>query len=154
MKDKLYRNSGKLRKLLNVGIIIEIITFIGLCFNMSRLSSLFWIGAGFVIVGSMFYIDYFSSEGKTWFRGLDAERAKNITRKSSETIFFIAIICVFIFCSPFITEFVIKDFSVKLSVMAVILVVSIIEFILIKYVVKKTQEQMDEIIATREANIK
>ena len=98
--------------------------------------------------------DYFSSEGKTWYRGLDAEREKSITRKSSETIFFIAIICVFIFCSPFIAEFVIKDFSLKLSVMAIVLGVSIIEFILIKYVVKKTQEQMDELIANREANIK
>ena len=150
----MYRNSGKLRKLLVVGLIIEIIAFVGLYFNINQFRFFFWIGAGFTSLGSIFYIDYFASEGKTWFKGLDAKRAKNITRKSSETIFFIAIICFFIFCSPFIVENFIKDFSVKPSVMAIILVVSIIEFILIKYVVKKTQEQMDEIIALRESNTK
>lgn len=76
MKDKLYRNSGKLKKLLNIGIIIEIIAFVGLCFNINRFSYFFWIGAGFTILGSVFYIDYFSNEGKTWFKGLDAENAE------------------------------------------------------------------------------
>lgn len=152
MKDKIYRNSDKLKELLIVGLIIEIIAFIGFCFEISAFKFWFWIGSGTTILGSMFFIDYYGSEGKTWFQGLDSERMKNITRKSSETIFFISIISTLIFCSPFIVEFFIKDFSTRLYVMAIILVVSIIEYILIKYIVKKTQEEMDEVIINRQEN--
>lgn len=154
MKDKIYRNSDKLKELLVVGLIIEIVAFIGFCFGISAFKFWFWIGAGIVILGSVFFIDYYSSEGKTWFQNLDNERIKNITRKSSETIFYISIISTLVFCSPFIAEFFIKDFSTKLYVMAIILVVSVIEYFLIKCVVKKTQEQMDEIIALRESSTK
>lgn len=147
MKDKLYRNSDKLTRLLMIGLIIEIVSFAGACFDINTLKYWFWIGAGMTILGSVFYIDYYGSEGKTWFKKLDNKRNKNITRKSSEIIFTTAIISTLIFCLPFIVEFFIKDFSTNIIVMSVVLVVSIIETIIIRYIVKKTKEQMEEVIA-------
>ena len=63
MKDKLYRNSDKLTRLLMIGLIIEIVSFAGACFDINTLKYWFWIGAGMTILGSVFYIDYYGSEG-------------------------------------------------------------------------------------------
>ena len=73
-----------------IGVIIEIISFIGCCFNIDAFKNWFWIGAGLNMIGTIYFIDAWGKEGKTWFKKLDKKRDKNLTRKSSELIFFLA----------------------------------------------------------------
>ncbi len=57
-----------------IGLIIEVISFIGCCFNIDAFIYWFWIGEGLKMFGSMYFIDLYSKEGKTWFKKLDKKR--------------------------------------------------------------------------------
>ncbi len=96
--------------------------------------------------GSMYFIDLYSKEGKTWFKKLDKKREKNLTRKPSELIFFLEIAETIIVSSVFVAEFVIKDFSQQFSTIMGIFIYSIISLIVILIVVEKTYRHVDLLI--------
>lgn len=137
----------RLKKTQIVVTIIEVISFIGCCFNIDAFKYWFWIGTGLNMMGTVYFIDAWSREGKTRFRKLDRKRDKNLTRKSSELIFFLAIAQAMIISLVFVAEFWIKDFSQQFSTIMGIFIMTMVFSIVILIVVEKTFKQVD-IIAT------
>ncbi len=129
-----------------IGLIIEVISFIGCCFNIDAFINWFWIGEGLKMFGSIYFIDLYSKEGKTWFKKLDKKRDKNLTRKPSELIFFLEIAETIIVSLVFVAEFVIKDFSQQFSTIMGIFIYSIISLIVILIVVERTYRHVDLLI--------
>lgn len=146
MKDRII-NTKSLKLLLIVGSIVELISYVCYCFGLPIFKHCFWVGTGMFGLGLILLIDYFSSEGKTWFKRLDKKMDKNLTWKSSEFIFLVSLGGISLFCIPFIVELWIKGFSTKLPVLSFILIVSIILLILISVVIKRTTKEVEEIIA-------
>ena len=143
----------RLNKLQIIGVIIEIISFIGCCFNIDAFKNWFWIGAGLNMMGTIYFIDAWGREGKTWFKKLDKKRDKNLTRKSSELIFFLAIAQTMIICLVFIAEFWWEDFSKQFSTIMGIFIMTMVFLVIILMIVERTFKEVD-IIATRKDNIK
>lgn len=104
-------------------------------------------------MGTIYFIDIWSKEGKTRFRKLDNKRDKNLTRKSSELIFFLTIVESMFISIVFIAEFWIKDFSKQFSTILSVFIMSLVVLIVILIVVEKTFKQVD-IIATHNDKIK
>lgn len=136
----------RLNKKQIIGLIIEVVSFIGCCFNVEAFTYWFWIGEGIKMLGTIYFIDLYSKEGKTWFKSLDKKRDKNLTRKSSELIFFLEIAEAMIVCLVFIAEFVIKDFSQQFSTIMGVFIYSIISLVVILIIVEKTYKHVDLLI--------
>lgn len=133
-----------------IGIIIEIISFIGCCFNIEPFTYWFYIGVGLNIIGTVYFIDKWGKEGKTWFRDLDNKRDKNLTRKSSEIIFFISIAEVMVFSIVFIVEFWLKDFSKQFSTIMGLFIFSMVCLAVILFIVERTYKEVELLIINRE----
>lgn len=134
----------------SIGIIIEIISFIGCCFNIEPFKYWFYIGSGINILGLVFFIDQWGKEGKTWYKDLDKKRDKNLTRKSSELIFFISIAQVMIFSLVFIAEFWIRDFSMQFETIMGLFIMSMVCLIIVLIIVERTHREVEMLIAHRE----
>lgn len=136
----------RLNKKQIIGLIIELISFIGCCLNVEAFIYWFWIGEGIKMFGTIYFIDLYSKEGKTWFKNLDKKRDKNLTRKSSELIFFLEVAETMIVCLVFIAEFVIKDFSHQFSTIMGVFIYSIISMLAILIIVERTFKHVDLLI--------
>ncbi len=55
----------------SIGIVIEIISFIGCCFNMGSHSNIGFILALVLLFWTFLFIDQWGKEGKTWYKDLD-----------------------------------------------------------------------------------
>ena len=137
----------RLKKFQIIGVILQIRSFIGCYLNIDVFTYWFWIGTGLNLMGTIYFIDIWSKEGKTRFRKLDKKRDKNLTRKSSELIFFLAIVESMFISIVFIAEFWIKDFSKQFFTILSVFIMSLAVLIVILIVVEKTFKQVD-IIAT------
>ena len=143
----------RLNKTQIIGVIIEIISFIGCCFNIDAFKNWFWIGIGLNMIGTTYFIDFWSKEGKTRFRKLDKKRDKNLTRKSSEFIFLLTIAQAMVISLVFIAEFVIKEFSKQFPTIMGIFIMTMVFLVIILMIVERTFKEVD-IIATHKDNIK
>lgn len=143
----------RLKKFQIIGVILQIISFIGCYLNIDAFTYWFWIGTGLNLMGTIYFIDIWSKEGKTRFRKLDNKRDKNLTRKSSELIFFLTIVESMFISIVFIAEFWIKDFSKQFSTILSVFIMSLVVLIVILIVVEKTFKQVD-MIATHNDKIK
>lgn len=136
----------RVNKMQIIGLIIEVISFIGCCLNIAAFTYWFWIGEGIKMIGTIFFIDLYGREGKTWFKNLDKKRDKNLTRKSSELIFLLEIAETLIVCLIFIAEFFIKDFSQEFSTIMGVFIYSIVSLLVVLIVVEKTYKHVDLLI--------
>ncbi len=142
----------RLRKFQIIGIIIQIISFIGCCFKIDAFTHWFWIGTSLLIIDGIHFIDVWGKEGKTRYRKLDKKRDKNLTRKTSEFIFFLAIAEAMIVSLVFIAEFWSKDFYKRFYTITGIFIMTTICLIITLVAVEKTFRQVD-LIATQNDKI-
>lgn len=143
----------RLNKFQIVGFIIQVISFIGCCFKIDAFTNWFWIGTSLIIIGGIYFIDFWGKEGKTRYKKLDKKRDKNLTRKTSEFIFFLAVVQAMLVSSAFIVEFLIKDFSKRFSTITGIFIITTLCLIVTLIVVEKTFRQVD-LIATQNDKIR
>lgn len=101
------------------------------------------------MMGTIYFIDAWGREGKTLFKKLD----KNLSRKSSELIFFLAIAQTILICLVFIAEFWWKDFSKQFSTIMGIFIMTMAFLVIILMIVERTFKEVD-VIATSKDKIK
>ena len=143
----------RLNKFQIIGFIIQIISFIGCCFKIEAFTNWFWIGSSLVIMGGIYFVDFWGKEGKTRYKKLDKKRDKNLTRKTSEFIFFLSIAQVLLVSLSFIIEFWLKDYSKRFSTITGTFIITTLCLIITLIVVEKTFKQVD-LIATQNDKIR
>ncbi len=143
----------RLNKFQIIGLLIQIISFIGCSFKIDGFTNWFWIGTSLLMMGEIFFTDFWGKEGKTRYRKLDKKRDKNLTRKTTEFIFSLVVIQAMIICLAFIIEFWVVDFSKRFTTIIGTLILTTLCLIIILMVVEKTFRQVD-LIATQNDKIR
>lgn len=100
----------RLNKIQVVSLILLIISLILVCFNVNNSTNFFWVSLGLNMLGYLMFISKWSREGKTGNRKIDRSYEKNLTRKSSEFIFFMVVAYYIVICICVIADMWIKDF--------------------------------------------
>lgn len=100
----------RLNKIQVVSLILLIISLILVCFNVNNSTNFFWVSLGLNMLGYLMFISKWSREGKTGKRKIDRSYEKNLTRKSSEFIFFMVVAYYIVICICVIADMWIKDF--------------------------------------------
>lgn len=140
----------KMFKRLNViqiiSFILLIIAFILLIFNVNNSDNLFWVCFSLNMLGYALFIIKWTKEGKTWYKNLDKNYGKNLTRKPSEILFFLLVIYYIIICAVFIIEIWIKDFSKQFSTMIILFILAIIFNYISIIIVNKTYKEVKTLI--------
>ena len=135
----------RLNKIQIVSIIGLIISLVLILFNVKGIYNWFWIFTGIGILGIVKFIDKWCIEGRTWFRMFDKKYDKNLTRKSSELLFFILVAYVLVICMFFIIEFWKPAITKDLSVIIGVFIATIVYHIILLLVVDKTSKQVIDI---------
>lgn len=100
----------RLNKIQVVSLILLVVSFILVCFGINNSTNFFWISLGLNMLGYLMFITKWSREGKTGNRKIDRSYEKNLTRKSSEFIFFMVVAYYLVICICVIADIWIKDF--------------------------------------------
>ena len=100
----------RLNKIQVVSLILLIISLILVCFTVNNSTNFFWVSLGLNMLGYLMFISKWSREGKTGNRKIDRSYEKNLTRKSSEFIFFMVVAYYIVICICVIADMWIKDF--------------------------------------------
>ena len=137
-----------------IGLLLMLVSFIGVCFGIRNTNNWFWISIALNMFGVVKYADVWADEGKTWFKKLDKNYNKNLTRRPSERIVFLMVAYTICICSFFIAEFFFVDLTEQLWVMAVCFVLTVIMTIIISTIVDKTQKEVDVLSSDVEEKMK
>lgn len=82
-----------------------IITFIFIFLNITKIATnIFWVFVGIHICGIVMFVHKWSKEGITPYRRLDRNNEKNITRKTSDSLFLLLVSYIFVVCFIFILK--------------------------------------------------
>lgn len=100
----------RLNKIQVVSLILLVASFILVCCGINNSTNFFWVSLGLNMLGYLMFITKWSKEGKTGNRKIDKSYDKNLTRKSSEFIFFMVVAYYLVICICVIADIWIKDF--------------------------------------------
>lgn len=82
-----------------------LITFIFIVLNITKIATnIFWVFVGIQICGIVMFVHKWSKEGITPYRRLDRNNEKNITRKTSDSLFWLLVSYIFVVCFIFILK--------------------------------------------------
>lgn len=124
-----------------VSIILLIVSFILFCCEIHNSENYFWISLGLNMLGYLMFITKWSREGKTGNRKIDKSYDKNLTRKSSEFIFFMVVAYYLIICLCVIAGIWIKDFMYQFgSILGMFSVALICNFLSLGIVDRTSKE--------------
>ena len=107
MKNRLKR----LNKLQIVSLVGLTITLILVLLDVYNTENLFWIFVGLNIFSYVSFMAKWSQDGKTWFSKADKKYTKNLTRKPSDTLLFMAVAYAGVIALIVIADMLIKDFK-------------------------------------------
>lgn len=142
-----------LRYLNKLQIISNVVLFplciITIVTKNQKIIALFWIFLLLALIGNVLFEGKWSKDGKTWFKNLDKDYKKNLTRKSNNILdicFMIYIVLFFVFyvfieyfpnlVAPFISTSVFYIINVIYEVVSLIIVV-------------RTANEIDKLIKTK-----
>ena len=89
-----------------ISLLIMIISYILHLFKIENMDSLFWAGVGLNMLGILLFNNKWGKEGKTWYKDLDKNYDKNLTRKPSDTMFFMIIGYYFVICLMILNDLI------------------------------------------------
>lgn len=113
-----------------------------------KIISLFWTFLILAVLGNTFFESKWGREGKTWFKRLDKNYKKNLTRKTANTLD----ICFMIYATLFLIFSFFIDYNNRsyLFVIAIsFYVITLIYEIIAFNVVVRTAKEVDNLIKTK-----
>lgn len=136
----------RLNKIQIVSLILLIISFILVCFNVNNNTNFFWVSLGLNMLGYLMFITKWSREGKTGNRKIDKSYDKNLTRKSSEFIFFMVVAYYLVICICVVADIWIKDFMYQFGTILGLFSVAFIWNFLSLAIVDRTMKEVELIL--------
>ena len=136
----------RLNKIQVVSLILLIISLILVCFNVNKSTNFFWVSLGLNMLGYLMIISKWSREGKTGNRKIDRSYEKNLTRKSSEFIFFMVVAYYIVICICVIADMWIKDFMNEFGTILGLFSMAFIWNFLSLAVVDRTMKEVEIIL--------
>ena len=136
----------RLNKIQVVSLILLIISLILICFNVNNSTNFFWVSLGLNMLGYLMFISKWSREGKTGNRKIDRSYEKNLTRKSSEFIFFMVVAYYIVICICVIADMWIKDFMHEFGTILGLFSMAFIWNFLSLAVVDRTMKEVELIL--------
>lgn len=136
----------RLNKIQVVSLILLIISLILVCFNVNNSTNFFWVSLGLNMLGYLMFISKWSREGKTGNRKIDRNYEKNLTRKSSEFIFFMVVAYYIVICICVIADMWIKDFMHEFGTILGLFSMAFIWNFLSLAVVDRTMKEVELIL--------
>ena len=136
----------RLNKIQVVSLILLIISFILVCFNINNSTDFFWVSLGLNMFGYLKFITKWSKEGKTGNRKADKNYNKNLTRKSSEFIFFMVVAYYLVICICVIADIWIKDFMYEFGTILGLFSIAFICNFLSLAIVDRTMKEVELIL--------
>ena len=136
----------RLNKIQVVSLILLIISFILVCFNVNNNTNFFWVSLGLNMLGYLMFITKWSREGKTGNRKIDKSYDKNLTRKSSEFIFFMVVAYYLVICICVVADIWIKDFMYQFGTILGLFSVAFIWNFLSLAIVDRTMKEVELIL--------
>lgn len=143
MRKTMFLDSKKLVHILGnaLMVIALIIVFI---YQSDRAYSFYWLTLGLALLGSVYYCDQYSKEGKTQLKQADENWNKKISGKGSEKLILIMVIGVFMVCSVFVLEFFFKDLTRTINSVIYTFIVMILYQILVIYFVNYRYKEISK----------
>lgn len=136
----------RLNKIQVVSLILLVVSFILVCLGISNSANFFWISLGLNMFGYLMFITKWSKEGKTGNRKIDKSYDKNLTRKSSEFIFFMVVAYYLVICVCVIADFWIKDFMYQFGTILGLFSMAFIWNFLSLAIVDRTSKEVELIL--------
>lgn len=136
----------RLNKIQVVSLILLIISLILVCFNVNNSTNFFWVSLGLNMLGYLMFISKWSREGKTGNRKIDRSYEKNLTRKSSEFIFFMVVAYYIVIYICVIADMWIKDFMHEFGTILGLFCMAFIWNFLSLAVVDRTMKEVELIL--------
>lgn len=136
----------RLNKLQIVSLILLVVSFILVCFSIDNSTNFFWFSLGLNMFGYLMFITKWSREGKTGNRKIDKSYDKNLTRKSSEFIFFMVVAYYLIICICVVAGIWIKDFMYQFGTILGLFILSFISNFLSLAIVDRTSKEVELIL--------
>lgn len=136
----------RLNKIQVVSLILLVVSFILVCFGINNSTNFFWVSLGLNMLGYLMFITKWSKEGKTGNRKIDKSYDKNLTRKSSEFIFFMVVAYYLVICICVIADIWIKDFMYQFGTILGLFGMSFIWSFLSLAIVDRTSKEVELIL--------
>ena len=136
----------RLNKIQVVSLILLVVSFILVCFGINNSTNFFWVSLGLNMLGYLMFITKWSKEGKTGNRKIDKTYDKNLTRKSSEFIFFMVVAYYLVICICVIADIWIKDFMYQFGTILGLFGMSFIWSFLSLAIVDRTSKEVELIL--------
>jgi hypothetical protein len=136
----------RLNKIQVLSLVLLVVSFIMFCLGINNSSNFFWVCLGLNMYGYLIFIVKWSKEGKTGNRRIDKNYDKNLTRKSSEFIFFMVIAYYLIICICVIADFWIQDFMYQFGTILGLFSIAIIWNFLSLAIVDRTSKEVELIL--------
>lgn len=136
----------RLNKIQVVSLILLVVSFILVCFGINNSTNFFWVSLGLNMLGYLMFITKWSKEGKTGNRKIDKSYDKNLTRKSSEFIFFMVVAYYLDICICVIADIWIKDFMYQFGTILGLFGMAFIWNFLSLAIVDRTSKEVELIL--------
>lgn len=136
----------RLNKIQVVSLILLVVSFILVCFGINNSTNFFWVSLGLNMLGYLMFITKWSKEGKTGNRKIDKSYDKNLTRKSSEFIFFMVVAYYLVICICVIADIWIKDFMYQFGTILGLFGMAFIWNFLSLAIVDRTSKEVELIL--------
>lgn len=136
----------RLNKIQVVSLILLVASFILVCCGINNSTNFFWVSLGLNMLGYLMFITKWSKEGKTGNRKIDKSYDKNLTRKSSEFIFFMVVAYYLVICICVIADIWIKDFMYQFGTILGLFSMSFIWNLLSLAIVDRTSKEVELIL--------
>lgn len=126
-----------------ISIILLIVSFILFCCGIHNSEYFFWVSLNLNMLEYLMFITKWSREGKNGNSKIDKNYNKNLTRKSSEFIFFMVVAYYLIICLRVITGIWIKDFMYQFCSILGMFSVAIICNFLSLGIINRTSKEVE-----------
>lgn len=122
------------------------ISFVLVLCNVYNTNNLFWIFVGINLFSFTTFTTKWGNEGKTWLKKMDKKYDKNLTRKPSETLFFMMVAYYILVCLVLVGDFFFKNFMNE-SIIAIYVIAVLCNFIGL-LIVNKTFKEVVSFVET------
>jgi len=136
----------RLNKLQIISTILLTISFIMTLCNVYNSNNLFWLCIGLNMSGFLLFTMKLSNEGKTWYSKIDKKYSKNLTRKPSDTIFYMLGAYYILVCIVVIGDMFIENFMNE-SILALYVIAILCNYYGL-VIVDKTMKEVTSLIET------
>lgn len=143
----------RLNALQIISLLIMIISFVLYFCKIKNMDNLFWIGLGLNMLGILSFHNKWCQEGKTWYKKLDTNYDKNLTRKPSDLMFFMIIGYYFVICMSVVNDFLAVGYLFSAYNMLPLISVSIMCNFMGLNIVDKTSKEVKTLIMEYESKL-